>query len=168
MKMRYLATALVVLALALFAAAQEQQREGQQPGQERQLTVRDEQGQEHMVKVETGTQIASDTGESIKLEQLGSGDRATMAVRQEQGQMIASRIEVQKGERAGVAEQREGAERPRTGAEAGIEEPAGAERGERLPETASPLPLLGLIGLLLFAAGTLMNRTSRWAEEARG
>lgn len=178
--MRYLATALVVLALALFAAAQEQQREGQQQAQQQegqeqqltgtvvsvdaqnnQLTVRDEQGQEHMVKVETGTQIASDTGESIRLEQLSSGDRVTLTVRQEQGQMMASRIEVQKAERAGLAERREGAERPEAGAEAGIEGPAGAERAERLPETATPLPLLGLIGLLLLAAGTLINRISR-------
>ncbi len=173
--MRYLATALAVLALAFFAAAQEQQPEGQQQAQEQQLTrtvisvdaannqltVRDEQGQEHAVKVETGTQIESDAGEEIRLEQLGSGDRVTLTVREEQGQMMASRIEVQRGERAGVAERREGAERPERGAEAGLEGPAGAEREERLPETATPLPLLGLIGLLLLAAGVLINRIGR-------
>lgn len=88
------------------------------------LTLEDDQGNRHSIKLQRGTKVTSATGEKVNLDDLNQGDQVTVHFRTtKEGEMIARRIElIGRGARAGL-EQRE---EPMPGARA---------RGQRITGT---------------------------------
>jgi hypothetical protein len=115
------------------------------------LVLRDDQGQSHTIKIDSSTTFMSDSGASINnLSDLKSGDRV-VAVMKGDDRTLAMSLRKTSEETA------------MTGTTTRTPSPSyetsqTATSTERLPRTATPLPLVGMIGLLLLSAGVVVRK----------
>lgn len=113
------------------------------------LVLRDDQGQSHTIKIDSSTTFMSDSGASINnLSGLKSGDRV-VAVMKADDKTLAASLHKTAEETAATGT---------TMRTPSYDTSQTTTSMERLPRTATPLPLVGMIGLLLLSAGAVARK----------
>jgi hypothetical protein len=156
------------LAVLVAGAAQADMQSGEVVGKDttrKTLTIETDAGTRYVYRVDETTQLMQE-GDRIDLGQVDIGDRVQVsapdpASAAEVRERIASRVEVQSAAGTAAADRADDpmarADDPETRRMAQADD----AESRRLPSTASPLPMIGVVGMAAAGAGLLLRRMRR-------